>query len=292
MPPDELRDGRREVADWISDYLAGVGRLPRSGPGEARARSGMRFPRDCPRKGEPFQRIFRDFEELILPGVTHWNHPGFFAYFSITGSAPGVLGEMLASALNVNAMVWRSSPVGNRAGGAHPGPGCGISWAFPRPSTAPSTTRPRPPPSMPWRPPGRTKLPEAWEDGLSGAPRGRFYASEQAHASVDKAVITLGFGRSGIRKIPTDDGFPDGPGGAHEGPSKKIWRRGSNPLGWWRPWEPPPPPASIPSPTSAKIAREFDLWLHVDAAYGGPAAAVPGVQAPLHRVGERPTPSW
>ncbi len=110
MPPTSCEPAARAVADWITDYLTGVASYPvlaQVRPGEIRES----LPPAMPEKGERFPSMFRDFEELLLPGVTHWNHPGFFAYFSITGSAPGVLGEMLASALNVNAMVWRSSPV-------------------------------------------------------------------------------------------------------------------------------------------------------------------------------------
>ncbi len=111
MPPAEFRPAAHAVADWIVDYLEGVDDYPvlaRVAPGEIRDR----LPPRIPREGEPFEAIFRDFEEVVLPGVTHWNHPSFFAYFAITGSAPGILGEMLAAALNLNAMVWRSSPVG------------------------------------------------------------------------------------------------------------------------------------------------------------------------------------
>ena len=97
------------VARWIDAYYADPYRfavLSRSAPGDLRAA----LPADAPDEGEPFERIFADFERLIVPGITHWNHPRFFAYFSITGSEPAVLAELLAAALNVNAMLWRTSP--------------------------------------------------------------------------------------------------------------------------------------------------------------------------------------
>ena len=109
MDPESFRAEAHRVADWIADYLAGSGRYPvlsQVRPGDvARA-----LPSSAPRDGEPFEAIFADFERVIMPGITHWNHPWFFAYFSITGSAPGVLAEFIAAALNVQAMLWRTSP--------------------------------------------------------------------------------------------------------------------------------------------------------------------------------------
>src|SRR5918993_1008120 len=109
MDPEAFRREAHRLADWIADYLADPGRYPvlsRVSPGDvARA-----LPAEAPVNGESFDRIFEDFERIILPGITHWNHPGFFAYFAITGSAPGVLAEFLSAALNVQAMLWRTSP--------------------------------------------------------------------------------------------------------------------------------------------------------------------------------------
>ena len=109
MDPEEFRRHAHRVADWIADYLTDPGRYPvlaRVRPGDiARA-----LPPEAPLHGERFDRIFEDFERVIVPGITHWNHPGFFAYFAISGSAPGVLAEFLSAALNVQAMLWRTSP--------------------------------------------------------------------------------------------------------------------------------------------------------------------------------------
>ena len=109
MSEDEFRRYARETADWMSDYLATVGDLPVfSSPSPGFLISAL--PREAPDRGEPMDEVLRDFRELVVPGLTHWNHPSFFGYFSITASGPGILGEMLAAVLNVNAMVWRSSP--------------------------------------------------------------------------------------------------------------------------------------------------------------------------------------
>jgi aromatic-L-amino-acid/L-tryptophan decarboxylase len=109
MDLDEFRRAGRRIVDWIADYRAHPECYPvlsRCRPGEVRAQ----LPRAAPSEAESMECILNDFERLILPGITHWNHPAFFAYFAITGSGPGILGELLASALNVNAMLWRTSP--------------------------------------------------------------------------------------------------------------------------------------------------------------------------------------
>src|SRR5260221_8782063 len=105
----DFRLQAHRVADWIADYLENPERFPvlsRVRPGEIRDA----LPASAPEHGEEFDAIFSDFERIILPGVTHWNHPGFFAYFAITSSAPGVLAEFLSAALNQQAMLWRTSP--------------------------------------------------------------------------------------------------------------------------------------------------------------------------------------
>ena len=272
MPLSELREAAHSVADWIAEYLDGVDRYPvlaQVEPGEVFDS----LPEELPEKGEPFEAMFRDFQEKILPGVTHWNHPAFFAYFSITGSGPGVLGEMLASALNVNAMVWRSSPSGTeleeRTLGWLRGL-LGLPSAFDGTinDTASSSTL------YALAAAREAKLPEAWEEGLSGSPRGRFYASEQAHSSVEKAVITLGFGRDGTRKIPTDESFRMVPHELRRAIESDL-EAGIRPIGVVGTIGTTSTTSVDPVEDLAEICQDHGLWLHVDAAYGGPAAAVP-----------------
>src|SRR5204862_3192184 len=109
MDPSEFRRHGHALVEWIAEYLAGSERypvLPRVAPGDVLAS----LPSSAPERGEPFEAIFADFERVLVPALTHWNHPGFFAYFAITPSAPGVLAEFLAAALNQQAMLWRTSP--------------------------------------------------------------------------------------------------------------------------------------------------------------------------------------
>ena len=109
MDPEDFRREGHRIVDWLADYLAAPEQYPvlsRSKPGDlVRA-----LPAAAPEDGEPFDAIFEDFEQHVVPGLTHWNHPGFFAYFAISGSGPGVLAEMLSAGLNVQAMLWRTSP--------------------------------------------------------------------------------------------------------------------------------------------------------------------------------------
>lgn len=272
MPEEEFRPAAHAVADWIATYLSELDDylvLARVQPGDIRDR----LPEDPPSNGESMDAILEDFKRVILPGITHWNHPAFHAYFSITGSGPGILGEMLTSALNVNAMVWRSSPAGTELEERT------LAWLrdiLGLPSffdgtindTASSSTL------YAMAAAREAKLPEASDRGLGGAPRGRFYTSDQAHSSVDKAAMTLGFGREGVVRVASDQQFRMRPDALREAILKDL-EEGIRPLGVV-------PTLGTTSTTSVDpvaevvaLAREYDLWVHVDAAYGGPAAAVP-----------------
>ncbi|MEX0705913.1 MAG: pyridoxal-dependent decarboxylase, partial [Nitriliruptoraceae bacterium] len=109
MDPDAFRAHGHRVVEWIADYLEGVGDLPvlaQVRPGQVRDA----LPAAAPDTAEPFDDIMADLDRVVLPGITHWNHPAFHGYFAITGSGPGVLAETIVAALNVNGMLWRTSP--------------------------------------------------------------------------------------------------------------------------------------------------------------------------------------
>src|ERR1700720_373089 len=109
MSPEDFRRYGHQVVDWIADYLAHPERYPvlsQNQPGALK----RALPAEAPERGEAMEAMLADLDRFIVPGVTHWNHPGFFAYFAISGSGPGILGEMLSAAFNVNAMLWRTSP--------------------------------------------------------------------------------------------------------------------------------------------------------------------------------------
>src|SRR5947199_8125624 len=109
MTPDEFRRHGHAVINWIADYYEKIESFPvlsRAKPGQLRAQ----LPSDPPTQGEPFEALLQDVEKLILPGVTHWQSPNFFAYFPCNASGPGILGDLLSSALGVQGMLWSTSP--------------------------------------------------------------------------------------------------------------------------------------------------------------------------------------
>src|SRR5689334_2137120 len=109
MTPDEFRRHGREVVDWIADYYERLESLPvlaQVKPGDVRAR----LPESPPEQGQPFEAVLRDLDDLLLPGLTHWQHPSFFGYFPANASGPAILGDLLASGLGVQGMLWATSP--------------------------------------------------------------------------------------------------------------------------------------------------------------------------------------
>ena len=278
LPPEDLRRLAHEVSDWIADYLGSVGDLPvfpDVRPGDVRSR----IPGHPPESGEEMEAALADFRNLIVPGVTHWNHPSFFGYFATTGSGPGILGEMLSAAMNLNAMVWRSSPAATeleevvmdwlRQLVGLPGGFDGVINDTASHSTLYALAAAR-----------EVAYPEVHAGGLFGLPRGRVYASEHAHSSVEKAVMTLGFGRDGYRAIPSDDAFRmrlD----ALEAALKEDEAAGVRPVAVVATLGTTSVTSLDPVKEIVPLAGAHGAWVHVDAAYGGPAAMVPELRPML-----------
>src|SRR5690349_13303445 len=206
VPNAELRAALHRTADLIADYLErveGYPVLPPVSPGDV----GRALPAAPPAEGEPLDRLLDDYQRLIEPNVTHWNHPGFLAYFAISGSGPGILGETLAAGLNVNAMLWRTSPAAveleervcdwlRQMIGLPPEFQGHIN------DTASSS-------SLVALAAARHRLPDlaVRTKGLAGQPPLVVYASDQAHSSIDKACIVLGLGQENVRRVATDERF-------------------------------------------------------------------------------------
>jgi aromatic-L-amino-acid decarboxylase len=272
MPPETFRRHGQSAVDWVADYLARVEDLPvlaQVQPGDLRAL----LPAHPPLQGEPMEVLLEDFETKIVPAVTHWNHPSFHGYFAVTGSGPGILGELLASALNVNAMVWRTSPAGTELE-AHvlgwirdmlglPDAFFGVIQDTASSSSLVALAGAR-----------QQAYPKVREEGLFGAAPGRIYASTEAHSSIDKAVIALGFGTSGILKIPVDAEFGMD-ADALEAAIQADLAAGIRPVAVVATVGTTSTTSSDPVARIADIARRHGLWLHVDAAYAGAAALLP-----------------
>lgn len=283
MPPVEFREWGRRFVEWAADYLASVDQYPvmaQVAPGEVRAALGT----EVPATGEPMEALLGDFKSVIVPGITHWNHPRFFGYYAISGTGPGILGELLTAALNVNAMVWRSSPAATeleettldwlrRFVGLPPGfVGTINDTASISTFHALAAARER-------------GLPEARERGLSGAPPGRVYATAETHSSVAKAVIALGLGRDGVSVVPTDGVRRMDPAQL-DSAVKSDRAAGRRPLAVVATAGTTSTAAVDPLDAIADVAASQGLWLHVDAAYAGPAACLPALR-PRFRGWER-----
>ena len=257
--------------------------LSRVEPGDIRAA----LPDAAPERGESYDEIFADFERVILPGITHWNHPGFFAYFAITGSEPGVLAEFLSAALNVQAMLWRTSPAATeleevtlswlRQLLALPAEFDGVIYDTASVSTLHALAAAR-----------EIAVPNVRGGGLSGradVPRLRVYCSEHAHSSVDKAVILLGLGHDALRRIPADRDFAMHPD-ALESAIAEDRAAGMLPVAVVATVGTTSSTSVDPVDAIAPICAAEQLWLHVDAAYAGVAAMVPGCEW-MFRGGDR-----
>ncbi|MBW3562682.1 MAG: amino acid decarboxylase [Actinobacteria bacterium] len=274
LAPDEFRTHGRAAVDWVADYLEHIRDRPvlsQVEPGDIAAR----LPDAAPATGERMDTILADLEPTILPGITHWNHPRFFAYFAITGSGPGIIGELVTAALNVNGMLWRTSPSATELEQVTlgwlrqliglPDGFAGIICDTASISTMLALAAAR---ERGW--PGVRERGPAGFEGQTP----RVYCSDQAHSSVQKAAITLGLGLDNVLAVPSDDRFR-----MDVGALRSLIRED---LGTGR------TPAAVvatvgttsttsidPVPGIAEVCEEHDLWLHVDGAYGGLAAIVP-----------------
>ena len=242
-----FREDLDRAADWADAYLARVGDLPVAAnvePGAIRAL----LPDAAPEHGEPFEALLRDLDGVILPGITHWNHPRFFAWFANTGSEPGVLAELLIATLNVNAMTWISSPAATELEVTV------MDWL------AQLLGLPRD-----WHGHIEDTASTATAAALAAArtlrPGGVVYASEQANFSVEKAARLVGLE---FRKVEVDDAYQmraDLPFADATAIVATVGTTGTTSVD---------PVAAL-----AERCAEVGAWLHVDAAYAGSAAVCP-----------------
>ncbi len=278
MSAEEFRRFGHEIVDWIANYFEHIEDLPvlaQIEPGDLKAQ----LPTSPPENGEPMAAILADVDRLIVPALTHWSHPSFFAYFATSTSAPGIFGELLSAAFDVKSMLWRTSPASTELEevtldwlrqmlGLDAGMS-GFIYDTASVSSMHAIAAAREGIEMRIR-----------EEGMSGRkdlPLLRVYASEQAHSSIDKGIITLGLGQRALRKIPTDSEFRMDPN-ALAAAIDEDKRNGFLPfcvvatVGTTSTSSIDPVPAIVP------ICEQHTLWLHVDAAYGGSAAIVPEMQ--------------
>lgn len=275
MDSEAFRRWGHRLVDWVAGYLAEVEKYPVLSPlrpGGVRRKCDPR----APEKAEDFDAIVADFESVVLPGITHWNHPSFFAYFPSTGSAPGILGELLIAALNVNGMLWRTAPAAaelEEATADWVRQMLGLPdefWGVLQDTASVAT--------LCAMAAARDALHElrAGEDGLAGrpeVPRLRLYASAEAHSSIDKAARLLGLGQSNVRRVDTDADYRMDPA-ALEREIEEDRRVGRRPFCVVATAGTTSTTSVDPLEEIATICARHRLWLHVDAAYAGAAALV------------------
>lgn len=283
LPIPVFREAMHRVADLTADYLEGVGEypvLPAIRPGELK----RALPSAPPVNAETIGSILDDYEKLIEPNMTHWNHPGFMAYFAVSGSAPGILGEALCAALNVNAMLWRTGPAPTELEEVacdwvrqmlglpeefvgHINDTASISTLL-----ALAAARHRP---------ADLQIRQRGMSGRPDLPPLMVYASEQAHSSVDKAMIALGLGLDNLRHIGVDKDFRMDVD-ALERALAEDKTAGRRPLAIVATGGTTSTTAVDPIAEIAEICRREGIWLHVDAAYAGSAAVCPEYRSLLH----------
>ncbi|GLY64298.1 pyridoxal-dependent decarboxylase [Amycolatopsis taiwanensis] len=278
MSPEEFRRYGRQVVDWIADYLSTIEAHPvrsQARPGQVRAA----LPAHPPEQGEPYEAVLQDLSRVILPGVTHWQHPNFFAYFPANASGPGILGDLLSSGLGVQGMVWATSPActeletvvvdwlaellglpdrfrTDAAGG-------GVIQDSASSASLVATLAAL----------HRASGGKVGADGISG--RYTMYVSSQTHSSLEKAGRIAGIGASNVRVVDIDPvtqamdpvhlrALIDADISAGATPAMVCATIGTTST-----------TAIDPVAEIGAVCREHGIWLHIDAAYAGVAAVCP-----------------
>jgi aromatic-L-amino-acid/L-tryptophan decarboxylase len=269
MTSEEFRSAAHQVVDWMADYLRDIRDYPVAPdvrPGELIDR----LPVQAPEKGEDINAILDDFRRLIVPGITHWNHPNFHAYFAISASGPGILGEMLAATMNVQHMLWKTSPAATeleqvtlswlRQWLGLPDDFFGIIHDTASTSSLHAILAAR-----------EAAAPETRLTGQH--PRLILYTSEHAHSSIERGALALGIGRENVRLVPADADFRMRTDALATLIEQDI-ASGHKPFCVVATLGTTSSTSVDPLPAIAEIAERHGLWLHVDAAYAGPAAVL------------------
>ncbi len=274
MNPDDFRRHGHQLVDWMADYMRDVGTLPVTPavrPGDVL----RQLPSSPPENGEPFDTLLQDFTRIIVPGMTHWNHPGWFAYFPANNSPPSVLAEMLTATLGAQCMSWATSPAATeleqltmewlRQMLGLPKDFTGVIQDTASTATLVALLSAR----------ERATQHAAGVTGLAATgARLTVYASSEAHSSIDKGVKLAGYGLEQLRRVPVDQAYalmPDvldrmiaADREAGLVPACVVATVGTTSS-----------TAIDPLPRIAEVCRRHAVWLHVDAAYAGAAAMVP-----------------
>jgi aromatic-L-amino-acid decarboxylase len=275
LDPEALRAHLHRVADWVADYRAGIESrriVTAVRPGEVTAGTSLSMP---PRPA-PMEQILDDLDTVVMPGIVHWGHPAFLGYFGSTSNGPALLGEIVAAALNVSAMTWKTSPAATeletvvlgwiREMIALPATFTGVVYDTASVAVLHALAAAREAAGADVRARGLA--------GRTDLPAFRAYASDQAHSSLEKAMVLLGLGESNVVRVPSDAEFRMDVGALRAAMDEDV-RRGHRPMAVV---------ATVGTTSSASVdavaqvaavCRDHGAWLHVDAAYGGALAVLP-----------------
>jgi aromatic-L-amino-acid/L-tryptophan decarboxylase len=274
MDTNEFRRVGHELIDWVADYRAHVTELPvmsRVQPGDVASR----MPAHPPQKGEGLASVAADLDTIVLPGITHWNHPGFFAYFPSNSDLVSVLADLISSGLGVQGMSWQTSPAATEVEDVVMEwlrQMLGLSQAFSGVIHDSASTA-----TLCALLCARERTSEFAQNrgGLQAeaAPL-VVYASDQAHSSVPKAALLAGFGADHLRLLATDDDHAMRPD-LFEAALRDDLAAGRRPCAVVAAVGTTATTALDPLPEIAAVARQHHLWLHVDAALAGSAMICP-----------------
>jgi aromatic-L-amino-acid decarboxylase len=276
MERETFRRYGHQVVDWVADYLEDVERYPVLSPvvpGEVQ----KQLPREPPVTGEPMDKILADFRDIIVPGVTHWNHPRFFAYFPANNSGPSILGELLSAALGINAMLWQTCPAATeleelvmdwlRQMLGLPERFRGVIQDTASTATLCALVCARE------RLTGFRVNAHGFAAGTEGGTL-RVYTSQEGHSSVEKDAKIAGFGAENVVRVELDEAYAMDPRDLEQ----RIvadQRTGLRPCCIVATVGTTSSTAIDPLTPIASVAERYGLWLHVDAALAGSAAILP-----------------
>ena len=277
MTPEEFRRYGHAVIDWIADYQSRIESFPvlsQVKPGQIRAS----LPANPPEHGEPFETLLNDVQQVVLPGVTHWQSPNFFAYFPCNASGPGILGDLLSSGLGVQGMLWSTSPACTELE-THVldwlVPMLGLPQNFLSSNTGGGVIQDTASSAALCALLAARERATNYASNQKGCDGGIIaYASTQTHSSLQKAAMIAGIGSSNLRLIEVDENFAMRPDAlARQIEADK--RAGLTPAFVCATVGTTSSNAMDPIAEIAKVCREHNLWLHVDAAMSGSAMLCP-----------------
>jgi aromatic-L-amino-acid/L-tryptophan decarboxylase len=275
MTYSDFRRHAHALVDWMADYLESVGTrpiVPDVMPGEIR----RQLPSAAPSEGEPFEQIFEDFRQMIEPGMTHWNHPGWFAYFPANASPPSILAEMLTATMGAQCMSWQTSPAATeleqvvmdwlREMLGLPESFTGVIQDTASTGTLVALLSARE---------KATGFSWGLDGPVSEEAEGLIvYASAEAHSSIDKAVKLSGIGLNNLRRIPVLEDFSMDPKALEE-TIRRDRDAGLHPACVIATVGTTSSTAVDPLRAIGSLCAEEGIWFHVDAAYAGTAAVLP-----------------